>query len=179
MEYSAIPANSLLSPVAFRASAPQDRLNQLSCLLSASSVGPETYENRQEDGSLGLSRAWLLSAIQTWRDQYDWCVCLRSEVTYTRLPSNTTSNYRRKTEDRINSFPNYTVLLQDEQGDSYNVHFLALFSTRADAVPIVLLHGWPGKVLCIYTSTHIYIYITFISEILLLTWHGSPHQEVF
>lgn len=32
-------------------------------------------------------------------------------------------------------------------GEDYDVHFAALFSARPDAVPIVLLHGWPGSFL--------------------------------
>lgn len=29
-----------------------------------------------------------------------------------------------------------------------DIHFLALFSERHDAVPVILLHGWPGKSIC-------------------------------
>ena len=30
------------------------------------------------------------------------------------------------------------------EGERYGVHFVGLFSERRDAVPICLLHGWPG-----------------------------------
>lgn len=32
----------------------------------------------------------------------------------------------------------------DYEGHSYTVHYVALFSKRSDAVPIVNIHGWPG-----------------------------------
>lgn len=46
---------------------------------------------------------------------------------------------RRAVEDELNSFPNYTHTVED-----LDVHFLALFSTKPDAIPVLLLHGWPG-----------------------------------
>lgn len=51
---------------------------------------------------------------------------------------------RRKHEAEINSVPNYTVSINDN-GHEHTIHFAALFSEKADAVPIVLLHGWPGS----------------------------------
>ena len=35
----------------------------------------------------------------------------------------------------------------EHKGNNFNVHFMALFSKKPDAVPIVLTHGWPGSVL--------------------------------
>jgi microsomal epoxide hydrolase len=32
-------------------------------------------------------------------------------------------------------------------GSSFDIHFVALFSERKDAVPILMLHGWPGSFL--------------------------------
>jgi len=52
---------------------------------------------------------------------------------------------RRTTEDRINSFPNFKSSIKDDDGDTYDIHFVALFSQKKTAVPIVLLHGWPGE----------------------------------
>lgn len=46
----------------------------------------------------------------------------------------------------MNSFPNFKVVVNDDLG-TFDVHFVGLFSTRTDAVPIILLHGWPGTFL--------------------------------
>jgi microsomal epoxide hydrolase len=41
----------------------------------------------------------------------------------------------------MNSFPNYKAKITDKLGE-FDVHFVALFSSRQDAIPIVLLHGY-------------------------------------
>jgi hypothetical protein len=32
----------------------------------------------------------------------------------------------------------------DDDKEDYTIHFAALFSRRADAVPVIFSHGWPG-----------------------------------
>lgn len=54
---------------------------------------------------------------------------------------------RRKEEDAINSFPNFKSTISDDDGTKYDVHFAALFSNNADAIPIAFFHGWPGSFL--------------------------------
>lgn len=54
---------------------------------------------------------------------------------------------RRACEERINSFPNFKMPIQDNDGRTYDIHFLALFSQKVDAIPVILLHGWPGSFL--------------------------------
>ncbi|CAK1357041.1 unnamed protein product [Cercospora beticola] len=72
----------------------------------------------------GISRQWLSDAKQHWETKYDW----------------------RKTEARINSFNNLTVPIEHE-GFTFDIHFVALFSQKKDAVPLLLSHGWPGSFL--------------------------------
>ena len=44
--------------------------------------------------------------------------------------------------------PNFILPVTDTlDGKVYDIHFLALFSTREDAIPIVFFHGWPGSFL--------------------------------
>ena len=49
-------------------------------------------------------------------------------------------NVRKQTEERFNSFPQWTTDVED-----LKIHFLGLFSEKKDAIPILLIHGWPGK----------------------------------
>ena len=51
------------------------------------------------------------------------------------------------TEKRINAFDNYHATITNEHGEPVNLHFVALLSGKKDAIPIVLLHGWPGSFL--------------------------------
>lgn len=57
---------------------------------------------------------------------------------YTRVTLNDQS--RKACEARINEFPQFTTTIEE-----MTIHFTALFSEREDAVPILLLHGWPGN----------------------------------
>lgn len=51
----------------------------------------------------------------------------------------TNDSNRRLIEAELNSFPNFMTTI-----DAVDIHFIALFSQKADAVPLLLLHGWPG-----------------------------------
>ncbi|KAI4616472.1 hypothetical protein J4E80_005746 [Alternaria sp. BMP 0032] len=89
-------------------------------LLQLSKLAPETWEGRQEDRRFGVSRKWLSDAKDYWLNKYDW----------------------RAQEKHINSFPNYKMQIED-----VDMHFVALFSEKKDAIPIIFMHGWPGSFL--------------------------------
>jgi pimeloyl-ACP methyl ester carboxylesterase len=55
-----------------------------------------------------------------WRNGFDW----------------------RALEARLNAYPQFTT-----QIDGQNIHFLHVRSDKADALPLILTHGWPGSVL--------------------------------
>ena len=128
MAFSSLPSDATLKPKSFKAHVSDEELNDFKQLLKLSKIGPKTYENQVADVKdfthFGISRQWLQEAKQRWESGYDW----------------------RKTEDRINSYPNYTVEIEEE-GFKFDVHFIALFSEKKDAVPLALLHGWPGSFL--------------------------------
>ncbi|KAK0879689.1 hypothetical protein LTR87_006490 [Friedmanniomyces endolithicus] len=90
---------------------------------SKASLKPKPF-NAHDFNHWGISREWVADAKQHWETKYDW----------------------RKTEDRINSYPNFTVPIEDS-GFEFQIHFTALFSKKPDAVPLALLHGWPGSFL--------------------------------
>lgn len=37
--------------------------------------------------------------------------------------------------------------MKDDDGRTYTIHFVALFSTNPSAIPIAFFHGWPGSFL--------------------------------
>lgn len=61
---------------------------------------------------------------------------------------------RRSVEDEINSFPNFKLPVRYNT-DTYNIHFAALFSASLSAVPVMMLHGWPGSFLEFLPIMHI------------------------
>ncbi|KAK5708553.1 hypothetical protein LTR17_020586 [Elasticomyces elasticus] len=128
MSFDAIPSKASLKAKPFNAHVSNEELESFQTLLKHSRIGPKTYENLTADVKdfthFGISREWLSDAKKQWETQYDW----------------------RKTEERINSYPNYTVSIEDS-GFDFEIHFIALFSKKKDAVPLTLLHGWPGSFL--------------------------------
>ncbi|WPH00867.1 Hypothetical protein R9X50_00369800 [Acrodontium crateriforme] len=128
MSFADVPSRATLKPKPFKAHVSDEELNDFKQLLKLSKIGPKTYENQVADvkdyRGFGLTRDWLVKAKQEWETSYDW----------------------RKTEDRINKQPNFTVRFDDD-GFTYDLHFMALFSEKADAVPLLVSHGWPGSFL--------------------------------
>lgn len=128
MSFAEIPAKASLKANPFKAHVSDQELSDFKQLLKLSKIGPQTYENTVADVKdfthFGISREWLTKAKQHWESSYDW----------------------RKTEERINSYPNFTVLIEDS-GFDFDIHFIGLFSNKADAAPLLLMHGWPGSFL--------------------------------
>jgi microsomal epoxide hydrolase len=87
-------------------------------LLQLSKLGPITYENQQTEHSFGVTQKWLSNAKDYWLNKYDW----------------------HAQEEYINSFDNFKMQIED-----INLHFVALFSKKKDAIPIIFMHGWPGS----------------------------------
>lgn len=101
-----------------------EEYSQLQQLLRLSRIGPVTWENQHADGRYGTPHQWLVSTREYWLTEFDW----------------------RAQERRINSFSNYKLKVEDQKGD-VDLHLTALLSNKEDAVPLVLLHGWPGSFL--------------------------------
>ena len=67
----------------------------------------------------GVPRAWLQAICRYWADGYDW----------------------RAREALLNRFAQFTTLI-----DGLDIHFIHQRSPHADAMPLLLTHGWPGSV---------------------------------
>ncbi|EMC97765.1 hypothetical protein BAUCODRAFT_31760 [Baudoinia panamericana UAMH 10762] len=134
-DYSKIPAGAKVQPKAFRAHIDEQKLQHMKDLLKLSPIGPAVWENTSQDqGSTlmsnpsrkyGMRRDYLEAAKDHWLNKFDW----------------------RKQEDHINSFPQFTMPITGDDGVRVDVHFMALFSERKDAIPLAFYHGWPGSFL--------------------------------
>ena len=122
--YSDLPNTPTIPVKAFKIDVPQADLDDLAQLVRLTRLPKSTYENVQTDGSYGVNRQWLVDCKEAWLN-FDW----------------------RKQETRINEIPAYLSSIINQDGRSYDVHFAALFSRKADAVPILFSHGWPGAFL--------------------------------
>ena len=66
----------------------------------------------------GTNLAYLKELVTYWRDTFDW----------------------REQERRLNRFEQFTTNI-----DGIDVHFIHQRSTRPDALPLLITHGWPGS----------------------------------
>ena len=73
-----------------------------------------------DDWSQGTPLAVLQDLVGYWRHQYDW----------------------RRCEARLNALGQFKTAIQ-----GLDIHFLHVRSPRADAVPLLITHGWPGSVI--------------------------------
>src|SRR5262245_36853260 len=67
----------------------------------------------------GTNLVYLKELVAYWRDKYDW----------------------RAAERRLNQFDQFTTTI-----DGLDVHFIHQRSRNANALPLVVTHGWPGSV---------------------------------
>ena len=67
----------------------------------------------------GTNLAYLKDLVAYWRDKYDW----------------------RAAERRLNQFDQFTTTI-----DGLDIHFIHQRSRNANAMPIVISHGWPGSI---------------------------------
>lgn len=72
------------------------------------------------DQSQGVQLATIQALARYWLTEYDW----------------------RKCEAKLNSLPQYITEI-----DGLDIHFIHVRSKHEDALPLIVLHGWPGSVI--------------------------------
>lgn len=100
----------------FTVAIPDQDITEFKTLLKLSKLPPPTFEGQHRN--FGVTSAWMRDAKAKWEKDYDW----------------------RATETKINSLPHFTAVVQD-----LRIHFVGMFSEDPNAIPLVLLHGWPGS----------------------------------
>jgi pimeloyl-ACP methyl ester carboxylesterase len=96
-----------------------------------------------EDWSQGVPLAYLQNLCSYWADRYDW----------------------RATETRLNAFPQFRTVI-----DGLGIHFLHVRSPHAEALPLVITHGWPGSVI---------EFLKIIGPLANPTAHGGDAADAF
>jgi pimeloyl-ACP methyl ester carboxylesterase len=72
------------------------------------------------DASQGVQLATTQALVEYWGTKHDW----------------------RKAEARLNSFPQFITEI-----DGLDIHFIHVRSKHANALPLIITHGWPGSVI--------------------------------
>lgn len=100
----------------FHVSVPEEALTELRRRIDAT-----RWPSRElvPDRSQGVQLATIQALARYWATEYDWRPC----------------------EARLDALPQFTTGI-----DGVDVHFLHVRSPHADALPLVMTHGWPGSV---------------------------------
>jgi pimeloyl-ACP methyl ester carboxylesterase len=95
------------------------------------------------DWSQGVPLAYMRELCRYWAEEYDW----------------------RATESRLNGLPQFRTRI-----DGLGVHFLHVRSPHANALPLIMTHGWPGSIV---------EFLKVISPLTDPTSHGGAADDAF
>ena len=138
MSFSDLPAGAQVDKIKpYKIDIPQDDLEQMLTLIKYARIAPKTWENSNNGSQYGIERDWLIQAREYWLNKFDWSVSTKDHVFIL------TDEHRRQVQSKLNSFAQYKAHLQDN-GHEYEIHFMASFSKKLEALPILAVHGWPG-----------------------------------
>ena len=126
--------------VPFKVSVPQSELSDLRDRLKQTRL-PDAETVPGWQQGVPLASAKAL--LTDWREQYDW----------------------RKVERRLNALPQFRTRI-----DGLGIHFIHVRSRHANAVPMILTHGWPGSVL---------EFLDVIGPLTDPTAHGGRAEDAF
>ncbi|RSM44657.1 epoxide hydrolase [Amycolatopsis balhimycina DSM 5908] len=111
-----LPMTNEIRP--FRIEIPQAELAGLRGRLAAARFA-EPVPGDEPDWSRGIPADVVRELAEYWRDGYDW----------------------RAQEAALNAFPQFTTVI-----DGQTIHFLHVRSAQADAMPLLLTHGYPSSI---------------------------------
>jgi len=95
------------------------------------------------DRSQGVQLATLKALAHYWATDYDW----------------------RKAEARLNAYPQFVTKIDD-----VDIHFVHVQSRHANAMPMIITHGWPGSVIEL---------LDVIDPLTNPTAHGGSAEDAF
>ncbi len=85
-------------------------------------IGATRWPHKElvEDRSQGVQSATIHKLADYWASDYDWRQC----------------------ESKLNALPQFKTEI-----DGVDIHFIHVKSPHADALPLIMTHGWPGSVI--------------------------------
>jgi pimeloyl-ACP methyl ester carboxylesterase len=101
----------------FRVDVPEEAIADLRRRIAAARLPGKELVG---DRSQGVQLATIRELARYWAAGYDW----------------------RRCEARLNALPQFTTGI-----DGVDVHFIHVRSEHADALPLIMTHGWPGSVI--------------------------------
>jgi pimeloyl-ACP methyl ester carboxylesterase len=101
----------------FQVHVPEEALTDLRRRLQATRW---TERETVSDASQGVQLATLQALVRYWTAEYDW----------------------RRCEAQLNALPHFLTTI-----DELDIHFIHVRSQHANALPLIVTHGWPGSII--------------------------------
>ncbi|PCG92930.1 Hypothetical protein PENO1_086100 [Penicillium occitanis (nom. inval.)] len=115
--FALLPSHVHVRPQTCKVDIPATEIAELRSLVQKARLGPVTFENSQArtNTEFGLTRSWMNETVKTWTSEsaFNW----------------------QKIQNNINSIPHFTSQV-DHNGQSFSIHYMALWSQRPDATPL-------------------------------------------
>jgi pimeloyl-ACP methyl ester carboxylesterase len=124
----------------FHLDIPEEKLSELRRRIAATRWPSEELV---DDRSQGVQLATLQDLARYWTTDYDW----------------------RKAEAKLNALPQFTTEI-----DGVDIHFIHVRSPHADALPLIMTHGWPGSVIELLEA---------VGPLTDPTGHGGGKEDAF
>ncbi len=124
----------------FRVNIPEEALDDLRRRIAATRLPSKELV---PDRSQGVQVATIQELARYWETEYDW----------------------RKLEAKLNALPQFTTRI-----DGVDIHFIHVRSRHADALPLIMTHGWPGSVVELLES---------VGPLTDPTAHGGTAEDAF
>lgn len=112
----AAPAENEMPIVPFQVDVPQAAIDDLRNRLANTRLPDQIPGTSWE---YGTERSYLEELLAHWMNEFDW----------------------RAQEARINAFDQFTTVIDD-----VDTHFIHQRSANPDAIPLMIVHGWPGSI---------------------------------
>ena len=117
LEFDTVPQTTTAEIRSFQINVPEDQLLDLRRRIAATKW-PE--RETVSDATQGVQLATMKKLAHYWETDYDW----------------------RKVEARLNALPQFVTTI-----DGLDIHFICVRSRNANALPIIITHGWPGSII--------------------------------
>jgi pimeloyl-ACP methyl ester carboxylesterase len=124
----------------FRVDMPEDAITDLRRRITATR---RPSRELVADRSQGVQLATIQELSRYWATEYDW----------------------RRCEAKLNALPQFMTGI-----DGVDIHFIHVKSPHADALPLIMTHGWPGSVIELLGS---------VGPLTNPTAHGGSAEDAF
>lgn len=111
------------TPQPFRIEVTAETLDWITQRVQNARIVPDVEHPEGKEWADGVPNSVMTDLVEYWRTSYDW----------------------RKVEAKLNSTYNMFTLDIPEGNEVIKLHFVHHRSERADAIPLLFAHGWPGN----------------------------------